>query len=180
MYKLLLNLYDKRKSIRSYLQKKQFISCGENVLVGHDCSFIPAHIHVGNHVIIGERASFIASISHIYIGNYVMFGPNVTIRGGNHRYDIIGKYMYNVKENEKLPENDADVKIEDDVWIGCNVTILKGVHIGRGAIVGAGSVIRSSVPPYAIVVGNPAKVIKFRFDKSQILTHEKELSAKNF
>jgi maltose O-acetyltransferase len=178
MYRLLLYFLEKIKSIRSYLQKKQFNSCGKNVYVGHDCEFIPSHIHIGNHVLIGDRASFIASISHIYIGNYVMIGPNVTIRGGDHRYDLIGKYMYDVKENEKLPKNDANVKIDDDVWIGCNVTILKGVHIGRGAIVGAGSVLRNSVPPYAIVLGNPAKVIKFRFNEKQILEHEKQLYEK--
>lgn len=70
-----------------------------------------------------------------------MFGPNVTIRGGDHRIDVIGRNMVDIKEYEKLPENDKDVFIDGDVWIGCNVTILKGVHIGRRSVVGAGSVV---------------------------------------
>ena len=64
---------------------------------------------------------------------------------------------------ENLLENDKDVLIDDGVWIGCNVTILKGVHINKGAIIAAGSIVTKSVPHYAIVGGNPAKVIKFRF-----------------
>lgn len=70
-----------------------------------------------------------------------MFGPNVTIRGGDHRIDVIGRNTVDIKEYEKLPENDKDVFVDDDVWIGCNVTILNGVHIGRRSVVGAGSVV---------------------------------------
>lgn len=77
-----------------------------------------------------------------------------------------------MKWGDKLPENDQDVIIEDGVWIGCNVTILKGVTIGRGAVVGAGSLVTKDVPPYAIAVGNPAKVIKSRFTADQIEEHE--------
>jgi acetyltransferase-like isoleucine patch superfamily enzyme len=54
----------------------------------------------------------------------------------------------------------ADIIIEDKVWIGFNVIILKGVKIGEGAVIGAGSVVTKDVPPYHIVAGNPAKIIK--------------------
>lgn len=82
-------------------QKKDFAECGQMVHVGHYCDMIPSHIHCGHHIHIGPHASFIASISHIYIGNYVMFGPNVTIRGGNHRIDVIGKHIYEVGGGQK-------------------------------------------------------------------------------
>ena len=160
-------------------QKAQFAECGSDVSVGPNCDFIASHIHCGHHVQIGQRASFIASIAHIYIGNYVMFGPNVTIRGGNHRTDVIGKHMREVRETEKLPENDQDVHIEDGVWVGCNVTILKGVTVGRGAVIAAGAVVTKNVPPYAIVGGNPAKLIKYRFTPEQIDQHEKILKERN-
>ena len=65
--------------------------------------------------------------------------------------------------------------IEDGVWMGCNVIVLKGVKVGRGAVVAAGAVVTKDVPPYAIVGGNPAKVIKFRFTDEQILEHERYL-----
>ena len=68
-----------------------------------------------------------------------------------------------------------DVVIEEDVWIAANVTLLKGVTVGRGAIVGAGSVCRNSIPPYAIVLGNPAKVIGFKFTPEETIAHEKAL-----
>ena len=69
-----------------------------------------------------------------------------------------------------------DVVVEEDVWIAAYVTLLAGAHIGRGAIVGAGSVLRTCrIPPYAIVMGNPAKIIGFRFTPDEIIEHEKKL-----
>ena len=153
-------------------QRMSFAECGTNVYVGHYCDLTPDHIHCGSNVSIGDHASFIATIAHIYIGNYVMFGPSVTIRGGDHRLDIIGKHISEVREDEKLPENDADVIIEDGVWVGCNVTILKGVRIGKGAVVAAGSVVTKDVLPYTIVGGIPANVIKNRFTAEEIKEHE--------
>lgn len=107
-----------------------------------------------------------------------MFGPNCTIRGGDHRTDVLGKHIYEVSDLEKLPENDKDVHIEDGVWCGCNVIILKGVTIGRGAVVAAGSVVTKDVPPYAVVGGIPAKIIKYRFTEDEIIKHEQLLKTR--
>ena len=71
-------------------------------------------------------------MSTIKVGNKVMFGPGVTILGGDHRTNVVGTYMFDV--HEKLSENDLDVVIEDDVWVGANVLILKGVKIGRAVL----------------------------------------------
>lgn len=173
--KYILKCYDKILRIRAKYQLSQFAEHGDHVSVGTGGDFISSHIHCGHHVHIGPHASFMASIAHIRIGNYVTFGPSVTIRGGNHRTDVIGKHIYEVKENEKLPENDEDVVIEDGVWVGCNAIILKGVTIGRGAVVAAGAVVTKDVPQYVIVGGNPAKVIKYRFTEEQIKEHERML-----
>lgn len=173
--KMLIFVCNKSKALVARCHKTLFKDCGTNVSVGYNCIFIHSNIHIGNNVHIGNNANFIASISHIYIGSFVMFGPNVTIRGGNHRIDVVGRYMYDIKENEKLPENDQDVIIEDDVWVGCNVTILKGVRIGRGSVVAAGSVVTKSCQPYSIIGGNPAKLIKMRFIENEIIEHEKIL-----
>ena len=70
---------------------------------------------------------------------------------------------------------EKDVIVGEDAHIGANVTILCGVTIGRGCIVGAGTVIRKSTPPYSIIVGNPAKVVKFVFTPEEIVEHEKNL-----
>ena len=104
-----------------------------------------------------------------------MFGPEVTIRGGNHRIDLVGRFMKSVTNSEKRPEDDLGVVIEDDVWVGTRAIILHGTTIGRGAIVAAGSVVTKSVPPYAIVGGNPARILRFRFDLNTILVHEQTL-----
>jgi lipopolysaccharide transport system ATP-binding protein len=66
------------------------------------------------------------------------------------------------------PSCKGDITIGNDVWIGAKSTIMSGVKIGDGAVIGSGSVVAKDVPPYSIVVGNPAKVIKYRFDEQQI------------
>ena len=97
---------------------------------------------------------------------------------GNHM-SIVGKNLKQVNNSEKDTfdihhEMDRDVVVDEDVWIGARVTLLSGVHVGRGCEIGTGSVLRTSVPPYAIVVGNPAKIIGFRFTPEEIIEHEKK------
>lgn len=86
-----------------------------------------------------------------------------TVITGDHL--LLPCYVY-VKVDDAMKDRcdverkcDRDVIVDEDVWIGCNVTLLKGVHVGRGAVIGAGSVIRKDIPPYAIVCGNPAKIV---------------------
>lgn len=153
---------------RAYIA--QFRRCGRNVKIGGPGDFSYRSIELGNDVYIGPRATFNSAISTIRIGNKVLFGPEVMIMGGDHRFDVLGKYIYDV--TEKLPDNDKDVVIEDDVWIGARVVILKGVTIGRGSVVGAGSVVTRSLPPYSVAVGNPAKVVRSRFSAENIVQHE--------
>lgn len=130
-------------------------------------------ISVGDHVVLGRNAFLIAAKSEIVIGNKVVFGPEVVLYGGGHNISTVGKYMLDVEE--KLPTDDRGIVIEDDVWVGARAILLRGVTIGRGAVVGAGSLVTKSVPPYAIVGGNPAKIIKYRWDVDTILTHESML-----
>lgn len=77
---------------------------------------------------------------------------------GNHRIDIPGKYMSEATDAMKRMEDDQDIVIEDDVWIGCNAIILKGVTIGTGAVIAAGAVVTKDVPENCIAMGVPAKV----------------------
>ena len=110
------------------------------------------------------------------IGNYVMFGPGVTIVSGNHRTDVLGKYMCTITDADKRAEDDQNVTIEDDVWIGANAIILKGVTIGKGSVIAAGSVVTKSFPPYSIIGGVPAKLLKPRFTEEEIKQHENLLN----
>jgi len=156
-----------------YLNRSLFQKCGKRTIFFPTKSdFYYKNISLGNNVYIGPGASFIASISNINIGDYTFFGPNVTIRGGNHSSHIVGKLMAEYKPEDKLVTDDESVIIDEDVWVGTGAIILKGVHIGRGAIVAAGAVVNKNVPPYAIVGGVPAKIIKFRWCAEDILKHE--------
>jgi len=132
------------------------------------------NIQVGDDVSIGSGAVLLASDSKIVIGNKVLIGPNVMIIGGDHNTSVPGRFMYDVKE--KRLEDDQDVTIEDDVWIGSGAIILKGVKLGRGSIVAAGAVVNKEVLPYTVVGGVPARVISTRFhDVDTILKHEAAL-----
>lgn len=170
--KLYLLFQKAGERVKADSYKKRFDKCGERVVIAPNCIMIPEHIRVGNNVSIGYGCSLMASIAYINIGNNVMLSPGVVIRGGGHRYDLLGKNMIDIKDNEKLPENDQDVYIEDDVWIGQNAIILKGVTVGRGSIIGAGSVVAKSVPPYTIHVGVHDVLEKPRFNSEQIKKHE--------
>lgn len=93
---------------------------------------------------------------------------------GNHAM-ILGRFFISIKEKDKPKGLDKDVVIESDVWIGRNVTLLAGVTIGRGCTIGAGAVVTKDMPPYTVCVGVPAKPIKFKWTKKQILQHEEPL-----
>jgi acetyltransferase-like isoleucine patch superfamily enzyme len=158
--------------LRMLLMRPAFKRYGRNFVFDPNGHYSFNTIEVGDQVSLGEGASLHA-LKGILIGSNVMFGPNVTIMGGNHNTSTVGRFMYDVKT--KRPEDDQPVVIEDDVWVGTGAIILKGAHIGRGSIVAAGAVVTGIVPPYSVVAGIPARVIKFRWDIETILLHEKSL-----
>lgn len=137
--------------------------CGNKVSFGAHSSVEGwQNIFIGDHVSIGMDCRFVSTRARITIGDHVMFGPRVTIVTGDHRIDIKDKPMIMVTDKEKLEVNDQNVIFEGDNWIGANAVILKGVTIGKGAVVAAGAIVTKSVPPMAVVGGNPAHIIKYR------------------
>lgn len=158
--------------ILKFNYKYLMCKCGKKVHFSPLSSFFSyKNVAMGNNVYIGPHAIFMAANSKIYIGNHVVLGPKVTLIGGDHNINEIGKFIIDTKE--KGQDDDKDIIIEDDVWIGANVTILKGCTIGRGAVVGAGSLVTKNIPDYAIAVGIPSKVIRFRWNIETIIEHEK-------
>ena len=140
-------------------------SHGVNVHIGSHLQGNLENVSCGNNVFLGANNVFLSSRARIRLGDDIMLGPGVTIITGDHRMDIQGKPMTAVTDSEKLPQNDQDVVLEGDNWIGANATILKGVTIGMGAVVAAGAVVTKDVPPMAIVAGVPARTIKYRGKK---------------
>ena len=149
--------------IRSFFCCKMFASCGKDVNIGRDNTFSYQNMIVGNHVNFGSHSIFMSSVAKIIINDHVVFGPHVFVITGNHRTDLMDKYIDEVTDKEKRDIDDQDVIFEGDNWIGAGSIILKGVTIGKGAVIGAGSVVTKNVEPYSITAGNPVKKIRNRF-----------------
>lgn len=128
--------------------------------------------------LIAEKYVFLAAGCNIYpkvsIGKYTMLGPGVSIVGGDHNYtDPTIPMIFSGRPY--LPAT----RIGQDVWIGTQSFIKAGVTIGDGSIIAAHSVVTKDVPPYSIYGGNPAKIIRGRFNEEQIEQHKKMLLNSN-
>ncbi len=137
--------------------------CGTNVNIDHGANLYSS-IQIGDYSGIGSNAILDGDIT---IGNHVMMGQNCAIITTNHRFDHLDIPMDQQGCSEVKP-----VIIGNDVWIGMYCIIQPGVRIGNGAIIGAGSVVTKDVPDYAIVAGNPARVIRSRKDIHDIDPHD--------
>lgn len=139
------------------------------VSIGKHCSgtpYIVARAHGADTVTIGSYCSFgpdviiIPSMGHIPAKEYEHFRLST--------FQLAGLKKGAWQEKYRLPTKGDFVKIGSDVWIGARAVILPAVTIGDGAIVGANAVVTHDVPPYAVVMGVPAKIMRFRFDEEQI------------
>lgn len=137
------------------------------------------NIYLEDNVSIGPNSILYAPLNKIHIKKCSYSGPRLYIGTGNHLIKV-GYFskLIDLKLKEELGGRDLDwdVTIDEDVWMGENVSILCK-HVGRGAIIAAGAVVTKDVPPYAVVGGVPAKFIKFHFSKEEIIEHEKALYA---
>lgn len=150
----------------AYLNPDTILFCKKNLFMYENTS-IP-----GGAMILNPRSKFIMKR-----GSFSSY--NLCVCPGNHM-SLIGKWKHEITDAMKDEIDiehhyDCDIIVEEDVWIGINVTLLNGAHIGRGCIIGAGCVISGNIPPYAIVIGNPAKVKRFLFTPEQIVKHEESL-----
>lgn len=136
------------------------------------------HIYDFSKIIVGKKSYGLIDIldaseekEKVIIGSYCSIGPGVLfLLGGEHPISSISTYPFkvNVFGEKKEAHCKGSIIVEDDVWIGANVIICSGVKIGRGAVLAAGSVVTKDVAPYSVVGGNPAKIIKYRFNENLI------------
>lgn len=149
-----------------YFGKNAYIS-GEFVCGHPENIFIHENSHIfGPFMYIGNKGKFVVKMNS-------GAAQGLTVICGGHKRSI-GKLLYG-GETWEGRSSDHDIIVEEDVWIGTNVTLCAGVTIGRCSNIGAGSVVRHDVPPYAIVMGNPAKVTGFCFTPEEVIEHEKVL-----
>jgi maltose O-acetyltransferase len=147
----------KGQKIRYILARQMCSEIGKNVqirpgaIIGNG-----SNLQIGDYSKIGINCR-IQCGSLLKIGDYVAIASDVQIIDVNHNFERTDIPI--MKQGWNKPKS---IVIEDDVWVGARCIILPGVKIGKGSIIGAGSVVTKSVPPYSIVGGNPAKVIKSR------------------
>ena len=150
-----------------FIKGEKYIKLGNNVIIGggvqltawdkHGSDFFLPSISIGDGTNIGAN-NHITAIDYIEIGSNVLTGKNVLITDNSH--GEITAIDINIPPSKRKLYSKGKVVIEDNVWIGEKATILSNVRIGRSAIVGANSVVTKDVPPYSVVCGNPAKIIK--------------------
>lgn len=149
---------DTKKRKKLYKLYNTMKQVGKNVYICRNYHFSsPRNISIGSNVWIGDNF-YATGEGGITIGSGTIISRNVEIWTSNHNYDSedLMTIPYDKRFIYKL------VTIQENVWIGSRVIILPGVTIGEGAVIGAGSVVSKDVPPYAVVGGNPAKVLKYR------------------
>jgi len=142
-----------QKAFRAFCAKQYIKYCGINVNIEKGASFSRL-LSISDNSGIGINAKL---YGEIVIGKNVMMGPDCVIYTRNHEFSDISIPM-----NEQGFHEAEIVIIGDDVWIGGQVIILPGVKIGNHSVIGAGAVVTKNVPEYAIVGGNPAKIIRYR------------------
>lgn len=159
--KLFLNPFKHKKGKNARICRRCRIDVMpfNNFVLGNDSTiedFSTVNNGVGD-VIIGDRTRIGMSnviIGPVSIGCDVMFAQNIVLSGLNHGYEDI-----NISPRYQ-PVTKKKIVVEDEVWIGANSVIVAGVTIGKHSVIAAGSIVTKNVPPYSVVVGNPAKIIK--------------------
>lgn len=154
---------------------------GKNAMVAPPANLVGTeNMYLDENVSIGPDSIMFAPKTKIHIKRNSYSGPRLFISTGNH-YSKVGKFSLLTTDEDKKRDGvilNWDVTIDEDVWMGANVTILCR-HVGRGAVIAAGAVVKDDVPPYAVVGGVKAKVLKFRFTIDEILEHERCLYAED-
>lgn len=154
-----------------FVSKVPILNLFEWYLVKTKVTINPNFIKIGKDVFFGGSLLISAEVD---IGDRVMFGPECMIIGGDHVFERIGQYPRYIRPCNR--ENCKKIIIEEDVWFGSRVIVLKNAHIGKGAVIGAGSVVTKRMPPYCVSAGNPCTPIRKIFTDDELSRHLKLLN----
>jgi acetyltransferase-like isoleucine patch superfamily enzyme len=153
--------------VEFFIKNKQ--ADGRGIRIGSDCviynrnrfvlgdlAYNPkADLVIGNHVHI-NAGGYLSAEGGLCIEDYVLIGPGVFILSAGHQYHDLTKHI------QQQPLSYGTIRIGTGAWIGAGAVIREGIVVGEGAVVGAAAVVTGDVPPYAIVVGHPGKIVKYR------------------
>jgi acetyltransferase-like isoleucine patch superfamily enzyme len=160
-------LLNQARNILLFKVRYPWVRLGRNVHCQWSATFWSPHrrITLGDNIGIGYRCTFLCDIE---IGNKVLIASDVAmVNSDDHRFDVVGKPIWDSGRGDC-----HEIIVEDDVWIGHGAILLTPLRVGRGSIISAGSVVTKDVPPYAVVAGVPARVIRMRFSPREIVEHE--------
>ncbi len=134
----------------------------------------PQTVFIEENTRIRSGVNFINSPTEkIIISKYSAIGPGTSFIPGNHTSTVgIPHFLLGLSH---INDKSSDIIVEEDCWVGANVTLLAGAHLGRGCIVATGSIVAKDIPPYAVVVGTPPRIVAKKFDLDDIIEHEKVL-----
>ena len=170
---------------------------GSSVKVGSDCSIISSkligkvyldegvkiykatisgHVEIGRYSnLSGPRIDIISSLNPVSIGSFCSIARGVQIQEYNHKTSSLSTSFLSrrIAPSRGLSleeiESKGAIRIGHDVWVGMNSIIVSGVNVGTGAVIAAGAIVTKDVPPYSIVAGNPAKIIRYRFQDQKVI-----------
>jgi acetyltransferase-like isoleucine patch superfamily enzyme len=163
-----MKMIDRIRLLRKKMDRKLFPA---SATIIYTKDLLGDRYAVGDHTYGKPRVVSLEEGTSLRIGKYCSISTHVIIfLGSEHRTDWVSTYPFpylweEARSIKGHPYSKGDVVIGNDVYIGYNVTILSGVTVGDGAVVGACSVLTADVPPYAIVAGNPARLIRYRFEE---------------
>lgn len=146
----------------------RFKSYGKGLAIGGSMRVRPDSVSIGDYCYIGPNCYL---NSKIRIGNWVMISADVAMVGGDHNFTTVG-----VPSIWAGREENKEIIIHDDVWVGQGAIIMHGITIGEGAIIAAGAIVTRNVPAYAIVGSPPAQIIGYRFKDEDQELHHRELT----
>lgn len=133
----------------------------------------PKNVYLYDYTRINPGAKIITYTGKFVLKKYSVIAYGCTIVTGNH-IPTVGIPQYVLGHNH-LNDKEKDIIVDEDVWIGANATLLAGCHIKRGAVIGACALVNREIPPYAVIVGIPARIIASKFTIEQILKHEEKI-----
>lgn len=150
----------------------------DNIEIGRDCKIVKSHlqgkIKIGKFTTLwGPNIFLSGKIKGIRIGNFCSIARDVSIQEDYHNANrtttyFLEKNLFQIPKKSNAEVSKGPVIIQNDVWIGAGAQILSGITIGNGAIIAAGAIVTKDVLPYSIVGGNPAKIIRYRFNQEKI------------
>lgn len=152
------------------LDRRKYGNIGIHSIIANDSNLIPENMFVDDYCVIQSGINFISNRGKLYVGKYSVISSGCIIIPGSHKLTVGVPFYFSTVNH--LNDEEGDVIIEEDCWIGAGCILLPKCHIGRGVVVGAGCLVNNDIPPYAVVVGVPAKIIATKFSIEEIIKHE--------